>query len=577
MSPHRSHGHAAHTPAGRSSDAESSATEAATPEGPSPEEALELLRGRIDGVRFPLETSGAQQARIAREEILEQLDDHILPRMRRRDAPLFVVVGGSTGAGKSTLVNSLARGEVALTGVRRPTTRTPVLVCHPADRSHFVGEHAASVTSDDSASVPVESAAVPQGVALLDTPDIDSVVDSNRELAARLIAVADLWLYVTTATRYADAVPWALLHDARERGATLAVALNRMPRAGGSDVRKHLGQLLAERGFGQLPLFAVPETTVEENMLPAEAVKNLRGWLAGLAGDERDALLRQALDGLLLGLRRRVPRLAKQLEGQRYAAAELRDEVEASYAAVVADVDETTRDGSLLRGEVLIRWQEFVETGDMVRSLQAQASRWRSRGHQRQGAATGSEELEAAIADALASAIRAGADDAAARAARRWRTHPAGDALLDSAGESLLEVSPELPERAADVARDWQGRVRQLMREEGATKRSVARIISVDLEGLALVLMVGLLGYASGDAAPDGASIVPRRLLRAVFGSDSLRTIAEKARADLRSRVGAVLNVEAERFTRMVDAADVPDDATVIRLYEATHFLEVAR
>src|SRR5690625_6486228 len=49
--------------------------------------------------------------------------------------------------------------------------------------------------------------AVPPGLALLDTPDIDSVAAGNRELARQLLRAADLWLFVTTANRYADSVP----------------------------------------------------------------------------------------------------------------------------------------------------------------------------------------------------------------------------------------------------------------------------------------------------------------------------------------------------------------------------------
>ena len=40
----------------------------------------------------------------------------------------------------------------------------------------------------------------------------------NRELAAQLLAAADLWLFVTTAARYADAVPWDLLRTAARPG-----------------------------------------------------------------------------------------------------------------------------------------------------------------------------------------------------------------------------------------------------------------------------------------------------------------------------------------------------------------------
>lgn len=540
--------------------------------------ALETLRERIERIRFPLETSDAEEARAVRREILEQVDDHMLPRLRRLDAPLLVVVGGSTGAGKSTLVNSLARGTVASTGVRRPTTRSPVLVCHPDDRSYFLGEHARTVNPQEPMSVPAESDALPRGMALLDTPDIDSVVDSNRDLANRLIAVADLWLYVTTAARYADAVPWQLLHDARTRGATLMVTLNRMPRSGGRDVREHLAELLAQRGFGQPQLFAVPETTVEDDMLPVEAVKNLRNWLAELAGEDRETVLEQALDGLLEGLRGRVPELARQVERQLEVAAELRDEVDASYAAALARIDEITRDGSLLRGEVMIRWRDFVGTGELVRSLQAQARWWRAGGRRSSSSTpTGGAELESALTDALTSAIRAEADQASSRVAQRWRAHPAGASLLGEEGPRVLEASAALPRSAEEAARNWQDRVRKLVRDEGATKRSVARIISVDLEGLVLVLMVGLFGYTAGDSRGGGGGTVPRRLLAAIFGADSLRTIADKARADLRDRADSVLRAEAARFKRVLDEREVPDDADVTALYRATYSLEVTR
>ena len=41
------------------------------------------------------------------ERALRRLQDVVLPRLEDADAPVLVVVGGSTGSGKSTLVNSL--------------------------------------------------------------------------------------------------------------------------------------------------------------------------------------------------------------------------------------------------------------------------------------------------------------------------------------------------------------------------------------------------------------------------------------------------------------------------------------
>src|SRR5919106_1546812 len=122
-------------------------------------------------------------------------------------------------------------------GVLRPTTRAPVLVYHPDEAEWFTGDRIlpelARVTASDLAKPGalslVADDAVPQGLALLDAPDIDSVVTENRQLAGQLLAAADLWLFVTTAARYADAVPWDLLRAAVERSAAVAVVLDRVP------------------------------------------------------------------------------------------------------------------------------------------------------------------------------------------------------------------------------------------------------------------------------------------------------------------------------------------------------------
>lgn len=102
-------------------------------------DALSALRDRVAAARFPLPLAGAPRARANRDELLAQLDDYLVPRLRQPEAPLLAVIGGSTGAGKSTLVNSLVGRKVSEAGVLRPTTRTPVLICHPEDHHWFSG------------------------------------------------------------------------------------------------------------------------------------------------------------------------------------------------------------------------------------------------------------------------------------------------------------------------------------------------------------------------------------------------------------------------------------------------------
>ena len=99
--------------------------------------AVEGLRDAVEGARLPLDVSSRAPAEISRTQLLQQLDDYVLPRLRAIDAPLLAVVGGSTGAGKSTLVNSVVGAEVSRSGVLRPTTTSPVLVHHPDDRRWF--------------------------------------------------------------------------------------------------------------------------------------------------------------------------------------------------------------------------------------------------------------------------------------------------------------------------------------------------------------------------------------------------------------------------------------------------------
>ncbi len=162
------------------------------------------------------------------DELLGQIDDYLLPRLARLDAPLLVVLGGSTGAGKSTITNSLVGSDVSLAGVLRPSTRTPVLVCNSADRSWFLDGGVLPDLPRTTGERPtgaglhlVVNDRVPAGLGLLDAPDIDSVELANHELAAQLLGAADAWLFVTTASRYADAVPWEYLRRARERSVAI--------------------------------------------------------------------------------------------------------------------------------------------------------------------------------------------------------------------------------------------------------------------------------------------------------------------------------------------------------------------
>src|SRR5215472_2484673 len=101
------------------------------------EAALLELRLPIVTVPLLLEAPGVAEARAERVKLLSQIDDYLLPRLRQSGAPILVALVGSTGAGKSTLMNTVVGMQVSATGIRRPTTNSPVLACHPDDMRWF--------------------------------------------------------------------------------------------------------------------------------------------------------------------------------------------------------------------------------------------------------------------------------------------------------------------------------------------------------------------------------------------------------------------------------------------------------
>jgi hypothetical protein len=544
-------------------------------------DALTGLRERVGQPRLGLDIDGADRARRDQRELAGQLDDYLLPRLRQLDAPLLMVVGGSTGAGKSTLVNSLVGTEVTPAGVLRPTTRAPVLVCNPADRAWYAGNQvlpglarATGAAADARVLHLITHAAVPPGLALLDAPDIDSVVTENRHLAAQLMAAADLWLFVTTAARYADAVPWELLRTARARSTALAVVLNRVPPGATAEVTGHLREMLRDNGLGDAELFTVDETALEDGRLPAAQLAGVRRWLDALAADAdaRAAVVRTTLDGALDSLAVRVPALAGHIEAQLAAATTLLAEAQAAYGRARAGIDEGVANGSLLRGEVLARWQDFIGTGELMRALESRIGGLRDR---LRAALTGrpvaGTELKAALESNVESLVRAAADRAAERTHDSWSATPAGAALLKHGGRRLMGSTRDLPEDVEREVRAWQGHVLDLVAREGAGKRTAARFLSYSVNAAGLALMVTVFAHTGGltggeVAVAGGTSALSQKLLEAVFGDQAVRELAADARLDLMARVGRLLDAQRRRYDALVaDAAPEPDSSTHLR------------
>jgi len=552
---------------------------------------------------------GTASARTLLAAMARQLDDYILPRSASVDNPLTIVVGGSTGAGKSTLVNTLLGEQLTQSGAIRPTTRHPVLLHRAEDeaalsperflptlpRTRTSGMNAGSQALPGldpkiaRALIPITTSALPQGIALIDAPDIDSVSEENRTLAKELLSAADLWLFVTTANRYADAVPWELLHEAAARSIAIAVVLNRVPEGDEEAIENDLRRMLDEAGIHAVLIHTVTEQPRDEKgMLAPVSLAPLTLWIRELGADApaRAAIARQTLAGAVDTLAGNLQVLAAEQARQQAAHQSLATIAAEEYEDALTTIDGALSDGSLLRGEVLSRWHDFVGTGDFFRSLDSTIGRLRDRvGSALRGQPAAAQKVE----DALESGIHAVVLDAAARASEntrtRWRASRAGRSLLarldapqatSAVPEQNAEAKGEVQSAedifsaaVAEQIRLWQGSVLEMIREEGADKRKRARFLSLGVNAAAVMLMVaafsltgGITGIEAGIAG--GSGVVGTKLLESIFGEDAVRRMATRARTDLLERMADLLTEHAQPFTAVLEETDPQADAEEI-------------
>ncbi|MER7227482.1 dynamin family protein [Streptomyces rubradiris] len=503
---------------------------------------LSALRDRVAAARFPLPLAGAPRARANRDELLAQLDDYLVPRLRHPEAPLLAVVGGSTGAGKSTLVNSLVGRRVSEAGVLRPTTRTPVLVCHPEDHHWFSGMRVLPAltrvwdpdrdpaeefppTDDEHARVlRVETAdTLPRGLALLDAPDVDSLIADNRVLAAELICAADIWIMVTTAARYADAVPWHLLRTAKEYDATLITVLDRVPHQVVSEVSRQYGALLTKAGLGDVPRFTVPELPESAwgaGLLPATAVAPLKSWLVHHAQDPaaRQHIMARTAYGLLDSLKSRMPELAGAAAAQYAAALRLTSAVDAAYDSEHARVRSRLQSGAVLAGDALKRWRAFP--------LDCTAA-----------------ELLDALVESLAALLLCAVTAADERVDDAWRREPAARAPELTARDTSLENAEH---RIGLAARRWRRELEEYAEDE---VRVLERTGAPDPEVVAALVATAVLGGRRARTAGEG--------LAERLGAHGVLRLRDRAGRLLAEHVDRVMYAERERRLAPLDALDV--------------------
>ena len=301
-----------------------------------------------------------------------RLDEAVLARIRTTTqtaserlghgtSHTVVALAGATGSGKSSLFNAITGTEWATTGMRRPTTSSPLAAVY--------GDGAQDLL--DWLDIPNRQrheGGDLTGLVLLDLPDHDSKVIAHRAEVDRLVAVVDVFAWVVDPQKYADAA----LHEGYLRqfgghGAVTMVLLNQIDRLDAearAGTVAHLGRLLAEDGLSEVRVIPTSATT-------GEGVEALRRELTARVAERRAIVTRidADIDWLATDLTSSLAGLA-----DRSVSPAARDRVvlAATEAAGGAELEAAVAGsyrhrGSLAVGWPLLRWIRKAKPDPLAR------------------------------------------------------------------------------------------------------------------------------------------------------------------------------------------------------------------
>lgn len=168
-------------------------------------------------------------------ELIDLLEDtsHLVAvfdwktQIARELPPIWCAMGG-TGTGKSTIVNSLLSSDVSNVGVKRPCTMTAAIFAQPRYEQIISQTPLIFEGPQKQAELLLLSKTELEKIVLIDTPDFDSIASENKVIAARLMVIADVILFVTSQEKYGDLICRQMLEESVRWGKKIVLILNKV-------------------------------------------------------------------------------------------------------------------------------------------------------------------------------------------------------------------------------------------------------------------------------------------------------------------------------------------------------------